>query len=717
MSTINKIRVGSTEYNISASAIEDLASLSINATGNTQTPEILISSQSTGEKEVGNDADIKFEVASNKGVATNGKVAGVVSLNTKGNLSVESLNKHVNIEAAKAIQLKPTTNIIFDTSRRASKDGGDNEAVVETKYDDLTVADGEEYKQFGSLKFHARAVDIRCLWHGGIALQVAGIDGSGHENKIKFESSRKVGANSTIPGDLRKESSNYGDYYNIEGGKGVEFATFNNEHTSIFSKDYRFNKDGKVFSVVRGTPVVDGDKTDYPTQADDFKDIPVDNKGTNASYNTTTGEWGLASGTKGSYLISATWNSIVKTANALNETSWVDTNISGNNNLQITTSDEIEWVEIPDYNGEFIELEQEAPKRKYVDDGNVYKLPDSKFYTCQLITDGEHHLNLEAESTVKIESAYDDVELNAGDKVQVKAPIIQLEATNTLDLSTTENIVSLAGKVTKSGALESNESKLYISSINNFRKTVYKNQSGDVRIPFDVLYDGEGLPIDPEEIIETTKTTVYTSSSHTTVVPDGIYIILGSERLALLYEVEGGQIGKKAKVCQGKYNPSFLFTDSSATIDFVLNTTPGYDYSDDRPSLYTDVDTPAAYGFHIVSTNDGDYIIKVSDDGKLTKFNINNNGGSNGKQAVVGWCLALEDRLTSEDYSRAEFGGPDSADDNETAINPGSTIFEPIECSLMDIIILVNHFKNSESSGYEYGPWANGSGSSGYIKN
>jgi len=111
------------------------------------------------------------------------------------------------------------------------------------------------------LKVKARAIDMRCHDHGGIALQIAGADSNGKENKIKFESDRtsEIGA---IPA------------YNKEGGKGLEFGTFNNEHASLFCGDYRFKGDANVYGVTRNTPTTDlKGKTDYPTQSDDFKDV------------------------------------------------------------------------------------------------------------------------------------------------------------------------------------------------------------------------------------------------------------------------------------------------------------------------------------------------------------------------------------------------------------------------------------------------------------
>ena len=110
-------------------------------------------------------------------------------------------------------------------------------------------------------KVKARAFDFRCHDHGGIALQIAGHDNAGNENKIKFESDR-----TSVPGATAT--------YCKEGGKGLEFGTFNNEHTSLYTGDYRFKGDANVFGVTRNTPVLDSKgKTDYPTQGDDFKDV------------------------------------------------------------------------------------------------------------------------------------------------------------------------------------------------------------------------------------------------------------------------------------------------------------------------------------------------------------------------------------------------------------------------------------------------------------
>lgn len=190
---------------------------------------------------------------------------GRIEFNSKGNIAIESLTKHVNIEAAKGIQLKPTTNVTFDSSRRIRNNKG-NEVHMQFVFDDYDSGNTGNYsgddEEYAELKVEARNIDLRCFDHGGIAVQPCGSDGSGHENKIKFESSRTSELGAATP------------TYSKEGGKGLEFGTFNNDHTSVFTSDYRFNKDGMVYAVTRGTPTTDSKgKFDYPTQADDFKDI------------------------------------------------------------------------------------------------------------------------------------------------------------------------------------------------------------------------------------------------------------------------------------------------------------------------------------------------------------------------------------------------------------------------------------------------------------
>lgn len=254
--------------------------------------------------------------------SNNGGSSEYITLSAKGNVELSS-PKHINIEPAQQtyengawtgnagdIQVKPGDDISLYSSHRGSKtdevsvkvlDDSDHpvklqiqagEITLQAKQRNLTKAKDEntgaesendyqyaddqanvfdinvttEYKPNrgtgskqsgkGYLKVRAQAIDLRCEQAGGIALQPKGDDGSGHENKIKFEHN---------------------------GGDGKEFGTFNTEKTSIFTDEYRFNEAGKVYAVTRGaletTYKTPGDpdsgvkKIDYPTQADDFKDI------------------------------------------------------------------------------------------------------------------------------------------------------------------------------------------------------------------------------------------------------------------------------------------------------------------------------------------------------------------------------------------------------------------------------------------------------------
>ena len=223
------------------------------------------------------------------GGASQGSVADtVVSVSDKGNTEISSA-KHVNVEPAYDetgdangtygdIQLKPGDDITLESSHR-STDKRDEITVKTTNgvkpkgpVKLQIIADGLTLSTKGSLsdtpsvmnvnvtdgttkgylKVRAQAIDLRSETHGGIALQPKGFDGDNHMNKIKFEHG---------------------------GGDGLEFGTFNTEHTSLFTSDYRFNKAGVIRLATRTT--VASDKADvndattaykYVKAADDFYD-------------------------------------------------------------------------------------------------------------------------------------------------------------------------------------------------------------------------------------------------------------------------------------------------------------------------------------------------------------------------------------------------------------------------------------------------------------
>ena len=119
---------------------------------------------------------------------------------------------------------------------------------------------GKKRDERGYLKVRARAIDLRCEKHGGIALQPKGYDSDGNMNKIKFEHG---------------------------GGDGLEFGTFNTEKSSLYTDEYRFKRDGiwkmATRQTIANSKAVYDDNTPagksstaekkYVKQADDFYDI------------------------------------------------------------------------------------------------------------------------------------------------------------------------------------------------------------------------------------------------------------------------------------------------------------------------------------------------------------------------------------------------------------------------------------------------------------
>lgn len=198
-------------------------------------------------------------------------------------------------DAPVKLQIK-AADITLSTEGKDTTMAKDEDTGLDTNtplYDDpnvmnvnITTGDGKGY-----LKVRAQAIDLRCEENGGIALQPKGSDGDGHENKIKFEHN---------------------------GGDGLEFGTFNTEKTSIFTNEYRFNGSGVIYAVARGAlettykvpnnPDSGIKKVDYPTQDDDFKDIPVSYEGSNCIWDSTNG-WEAPSG---EHVLSCTWEDLVK---------------------------------------------------------------------------------------------------------------------------------------------------------------------------------------------------------------------------------------------------------------------------------------------------------------------------------------------------------------------------------------------------------------------
>ena len=285
------------------------------------------------------------------GSGSSSDATGVISVSSKGNTTI-SATKHINIEPAYVadggtgtygdVQIKPGDDITLESHHRASdkrdeitiktSDGVDGSKapvkmqliasnvtlstkgkVVPSGSNDkpevmnvnVTTGEGKGY-----LKVRARAIDLRCEEHGGIALQPKGTDSDGHMNKIKFEHG---------------------------GGDGLEFGTFNAEKTSIFTDEYRFNKDGVWKMATRETEP--SDKVDASDDTTNYKYVkPTDDNISGlvdepSNYEAPDDFYDLINVADEQ----CTTRDIIRTAHAMNGTGGIHTKITDKGNLEIET--------------------------------------------------------------------------------------------------------------------------------------------------------------------------------------------------------------------------------------------------------------------------------------------------------------------------------------------------------------------------------------------
>ena len=279
---------------------------------------------------------------------------GVVSVNSKGNTTISS-TKHINIEPAYVtdggsgtygdVQIKPGDDITLESHHRAedkrdeitikTSNGQDGASKAPVKLQviaaDMTLSTKGKQVASGSndspnvmnvnvttgsgkgyLKVRAQAIDLRCEEHGGIAIQPKGNDNLGYENKIKFEHG---------------------------GGDGLEFGTFNTEKTSIFTDEYRFNKDGVWKMSTRHKE--DSDKSDGVDDTTFYK-YAKNNAENNESYSESDGITYEASDDFYDFIDvedpQCTTKDIIKTAYAMNGGKDRHTKITNKGAIEIATN-------------------------------------------------------------------------------------------------------------------------------------------------------------------------------------------------------------------------------------------------------------------------------------------------------------------------------------------------------------------------------------------
>lgn len=314
--------------------------------------------------------------------------AGVVTVNSKGNTTISAV-KNINIEPTYDptgstsgtygdVQIKPGDDITLESHHRSTDkrdeitiktsngQSGSSKATVKLqviaadmtlsskgKTEDsnvmnINVTDGTGK---GYLKVRAQAIDLRCEEHGGIALQPKGTDGQGYMNKIKFEHG---------------------------GGDGLEFGTFNSEKTSIFTDEYRFNKDGVWKMATRTKETSDkydvSDSTThykYVKAADDFYD----------NIDVTDAQ--------------CTTKDIIKVADALSGHVGVHTKITNKGDLEIGTSKQFlvtSYSELPsgasvDCYGQYPTYISPIGEENQGTPAEIKLLEDGKYYSSSEILD------------------------------------------------------------------------------------------------------------------------------------------------------------------------------------------------------------------------------------------------------------------------------------------------------------------------------------------
>lgn len=284
---------------------------------------------------------------------------GVISVSSKGNTTLSS-TKHINIEPGYVpdggsgtygdVQIKPGDDITLESHHRASDkrdeitiktsdgiDGSKAPVKMQIIASNMTFSTKGKVVPAGSkdspevmninattgegkayLKVRARAIDLRCEEHGGIALQPKGTDSNGHMNKIKFEHG---------------------------GGDGLEFGTFNAEKTSIFTDEYRFNKDGVWKMATRQTE--DSDKIDAEDATTNYKYVkPTDDNISElvdepSNYEEPDDFYDLINTADEQ----CTTRDIIRTAHAFNGAQGIHSKITDKGNLEIETSELFEVVD------------------------------------------------------------------------------------------------------------------------------------------------------------------------------------------------------------------------------------------------------------------------------------------------------------------------------------------------------------------------------------
>lgn len=492
---------------------------------------------------------------------------GIISVNNKGNVTIGSNNiKNVNIEPGYPysqdntkygdIALKPGDDIQFASHHREPKkrdkivikniDGSDNPVKLQVVTGEIDLATGtqnnpktatrkkdsntgediqdnplfkpdeakvmnvriltgnviepntkNEREERGYLKVRAQAIDLRCEKHGGIALQPKGYDDNGNMNKIKFEHG---------------------------GGDGLEFGTFNTEKTSIFTNEYRFNKDGVWKMAVRETELSNKNIVDEKdselgnlTPTGKFK-YKKNNSVNNASKSNLDQKSYEPADDFYDFIDTedpqTTTKDIIQTSASFNN-DYIETSLSSKKNLKISSISDYKIVSYQGITGSdlltFSVDKTRVYKREelktiissdvklsdYIETGLPFYISNDSTGAYCIEGNITPKIVLESEEEVDIDAKYGDVVLTSGDTIKMEAPEIRLNALNPdksggfVNFGATQDVVFLNTKLTKSLNIEAPQNPTQIKLLvqNNYQEPViWDNVYKKFRIRIKHLY-------------------------------------------------------------------------------------------------------------------------------------------------------------------------------------------------------------------------------------
>ena len=406
-------------------------------------------------------------------------------------------------------------------TKKKNKDTGQDTDTAMFKANDSKVLDVKiltgytldagqqtERDERGYLKIRAQAIDLRCEKHGGIALQPKGYDSDGNMNKIKFEHG---------------------------GGDGLEFGTFNTQKTSLFTDEYRFNKNGIWKMAVRETEASEKgiiDEREGGLQglvATGLYKYKKNNQANNSLKSLTDLKTYEAADDFYDFIDTedpqTTTEAIIKTSGAFNN-EYFETGLSAKKNLKISSSSTYKIIV---YEGVASGSELTFPvidktksyfkeELKLILSGST-KLSDLIDTKLPFLIEGDPgvyrlsgditpKISIESEEEVDIDAKYGDVVISSGDTIKCEAPEIRLNAIDenknggTVNFGATENVIFLTNKLTASLNVETsaNPTKVKMMLQNNYQESVFwDTTAGKFRIPVKHLYldNAQGTELTP----------------------------------------------------------------------------------------------------------------------------------------------------------------------------------------------------------------------------